>query len=107
MFQCQVCRRTYNEHTSTPFNFIEVSTDILFQVLFCRVRYQRGEMTSGDFAGPAFPGSRRLESKIGVYHPKVSELSTHSIILNNGDKIPIKRKEELTLLELYPDSLSQ
>ena len=38
---------------------------------------------------------------------KVSELSTHSVILNNVEKIPIKRNEELTFLELYPGSLSQ
>ena len=38
---------------------------------------------------------------------KVSELSAHSVILNNVEKIPIKHNEELTLSELYPDSLSQ
>ena len=38
---------------------------------------------------------------------KVSELSTHSVILNNVEKIPIKRHEELTLSELCPGSLSQ
>ena len=40
MFRCKRCRRTFNERTSTPFNFIEVPTDILFQVLLCRVRYK-------------------------------------------------------------------
>ena len=40
MFRCKLCRRTYNEHTDTPFNFIEVPTDILFEVLLCRVRYK-------------------------------------------------------------------
>ena len=40
MFRCKICRRTYNEQTGTPFNFIEVPTDILFQVLLCRVRYK-------------------------------------------------------------------
>jgi len=39
MFRCKHCRRTYNERSSTPFNFIEVPTDIIFQVLLCRVRY--------------------------------------------------------------------
>ena len=38
---------------------------------------------------------------------KVSELSTHSVILNNIEKILIKFNEELALSELYPDSLSQ
>ncbi|MEL6382452.1 MAG: IS6 family transposase [Cyanobacteria bacterium J06626_18] len=40
MFRCKRCRRTFNERTSTPFNFIEVPTDIIFQVLLCRVRYK-------------------------------------------------------------------
>ncbi|MEO1125724.1 MAG: IS6 family transposase [Cyanobacteria bacterium J06639_16] len=40
MFRCKRCRRTFNEHTVAPFNFIEVPTDIIFQVLLCRVRYK-------------------------------------------------------------------
>ena len=40
MFRCKLCRRTYNERTGTPFNFIEIPTDILFEVLLCRVRYK-------------------------------------------------------------------
>ncbi|MEL6137737.1 MAG: DDE-type integrase/transposase/recombinase, partial [Cyanobacteria bacterium J06628_6] len=40
MFQCKRSRRTFNERTATPFNFIEVPTDIIFQVLLCRVRYK-------------------------------------------------------------------
>ena len=40
MFRCKACRRTYNERTATPFNFLEVPTDILFQVLLLRVRYK-------------------------------------------------------------------
>lgn len=39
-FRCKVCRRTYNERTGTPFNFLEVPTDIVFEVLLCRVRYK-------------------------------------------------------------------
>ena len=40
MFRCKVCRRTFNERTATPFNFIELPTDLLFQVLLLRVRYK-------------------------------------------------------------------
>ena len=40
MFLCKDCRRTYNERTGTSFNFIEVPTDIVFEVLLCRVRYK-------------------------------------------------------------------
>ena len=39
MFRCKLCRRTYNKRTGTPFNFIEVPTDIFFQVLLCRVHF--------------------------------------------------------------------
>ncbi len=40
VFRCTGCSRTFNERTGTPFNYIEVPTDIVFQVLFCRVRYK-------------------------------------------------------------------
>jgi transposase-like protein len=40
VFRCKACRRTFNERTGTPFNFIEVPTDIVFQVLLCRLRYR-------------------------------------------------------------------
>lgn len=41
VFRCQGCGRSFNERTGTPFNFLEVPTDIVFQVLFCRFRYKR------------------------------------------------------------------
>jgi len=40
VFRCQGCGRSFNERTGTPFNFLEVPTDIVFQVLFCRLRYK-------------------------------------------------------------------
>jgi transposase-like protein len=40
VFRCRECRRTFNERTDTPFNYVEVPTDIVFQVLLCRVRYK-------------------------------------------------------------------
>ncbi|MBD3885998.1 IS6 family transposase, partial [Phormidium tenue FACHB-886] len=40
MYRCKACYRTCNERTGTPFNFIEVPTDIVFQVLLCRFRYK-------------------------------------------------------------------
>ena len=36
----------------------------------------------------------------------MSELSTHSVILNNVEKIPIKWNEELTFSDLYPGSFA-
>lgn len=40
VFHCRNCDRTFNERTGSPFNFIEVPTDILFQVLMCRLRFK-------------------------------------------------------------------
>ena len=40
VFRCQGCGCTFNERTGTPFNYIEVPTDIVFQVLLYRVRYK-------------------------------------------------------------------
>ncbi|HYQ92255.1 MAG TPA: IS6 family transposase [Candidatus Competibacteraceae bacterium] len=40
VFGCTDCGRTSNERTGTPFNYLEVPTDIVFQVLFCRLRYK-------------------------------------------------------------------
>ena len=40
VFRCQGCGRTFTERTGTPFNFVEVPTEIVFQVLLCRVRYK-------------------------------------------------------------------
>ena len=39
-FWCGHCERTFNEQTGTLFNFLEVPTDIMFQVLLWRVRYK-------------------------------------------------------------------
>src|SRR4051794_16122086 len=35
-FQCRTCQRTFNERTGTPFNFLEMPTDIVFQVVLFR-----------------------------------------------------------------------
>ena len=39
-FRCEHCQRTFNERTGTPFNFLEVPTDIMFQVVLLRVWYK-------------------------------------------------------------------
>lgn len=49
MFRCKACRRTYNQRTGTLFNFIEVPTDILFQVLLLRVRYKLSYRNVAEF----------------------------------------------------------
>ena len=38
-FRCSDCRRTFNERTGTPFNFLEYPTDIVLLVVFWRFRY--------------------------------------------------------------------
>ena len=35
-FQCRNCRRTFNERTGAPFHFLEMPTDIVFQVVLFR-----------------------------------------------------------------------
>lgn len=38
-FFCTACRRTFNKQTGTPFNYLEVPTDIVFLVVLWRLRY--------------------------------------------------------------------
>jgi putative transposase len=39
-FCCRSCRRTFNEGTGTPFNFLEMPTDIVFQVVLFRLLFK-------------------------------------------------------------------
>ena len=39
-FRCSACRRTFNERSGTPFNFLEYPTDIVPLVVLWRLRYQ-------------------------------------------------------------------
>ena len=39
-FRCGACRRKSNERTGTPFNYLEFPTDIVFEVVLCRLRYK-------------------------------------------------------------------
>jgi transposase-like protein len=40
VFRCFPCRRKFNERTGTPFHHLEFPTDIVFQVVLCRLRYK-------------------------------------------------------------------
>ncbi len=40
IYQCQQCRRTFNECSSTPFNCLEYPTDIVLLVMLWRLRYK-------------------------------------------------------------------
>jgi hypothetical protein len=39
-FCCSDCRRSFNERTGTPFNYLEYPTDIVLFVVFWRLRYE-------------------------------------------------------------------
>src|SRR5829696_2022521 len=40
VFRCGGCRRKCNERTGTPFNYLELPTDIVFEIVLCRLRYK-------------------------------------------------------------------
>src|SRR5215813_8104408 len=40
VFRCGACRRKSNERTGTPFNYLELPTDIVFEIVLCRLRYK-------------------------------------------------------------------
>ncbi len=40
MFRCRACRRTCNERTGTPFNHLQVPTDIAVLVVLWRLPYK-------------------------------------------------------------------
>jgi putative transposase len=40
VYHCQACRRRFNERTGTPFNFLEMPTDIVFQVVLFRLWFK-------------------------------------------------------------------
>ena len=40
LFRCRPCRRTFNERTGTPFNHLQVPTDIALRVVLWRLRYK-------------------------------------------------------------------
>ncbi len=39
-FRCSDCKRTFNERTGTPFNFLEYPTDLVLLVVLWRLRYK-------------------------------------------------------------------
>ena len=39
-FHCSACKRTFNERTGTPFNYLEYPTDIVLLVVLWRLRYK-------------------------------------------------------------------
>jgi putative transposase len=40
LLRCRPCRRTFNERTGTPFNHLQVPTDIALLVVLWRLRYK-------------------------------------------------------------------
>ena len=39
-FRCTVCKHFFNERTGTPFNYLEIPTDIVLLVVLWRLRYK-------------------------------------------------------------------
>src|SRR5215217_1350895 len=39
-YRCHACRRTFNERTGTPFNYLEYPTDLVLLVVLWRLRYK-------------------------------------------------------------------
>ena len=39
-FHCGGCGRKSNERTGTPFNYLELPTYIVFEIVLCRLRYK-------------------------------------------------------------------
>src|SRR5262245_52670804 len=39
-FHCRQCKRKFNKRTGSLFNHLEFPTDIVFQVVLCRLRYK-------------------------------------------------------------------
>jgi hypothetical protein len=40
MFRCRACRRTYNERTNTPYNHLQVPTDVAVLVVLWRLQHK-------------------------------------------------------------------
>ena len=40
VFRCSDCGRKSNERTGTPFNYLEFPTDIVFEIVLCRLLYK-------------------------------------------------------------------
>jgi putative transposase len=38
VYRCRVCERKFKERTGGPFYYLELPTDIMFQVVLCRLR---------------------------------------------------------------------
>src|SRR3954453_8377212 len=53
-FRCPDCRRTFNERTGTPFNFLEFPTDIVFEIVLCRLLYKHPEVRKWLAARPRY-----------------------------------------------------
>jgi len=40
IFRCDQCHRSSNERTGTPFNYLELPTEVVFEIVICRLRYK-------------------------------------------------------------------
>ena len=47
IFRCAGCRRSFNERTGAPFNFLEYPTDVVLLVVVWRLRYKLSLLLTG------------------------------------------------------------
>ncbi len=65
-FRCSDCRRTFNERTGTPFNYLEYPTDIVLLVVFWRLRYKLSLRDLAEmFLQRGFVFTRRASEGVG------------------------------------------
>jgi transposase-like protein len=55
VFRCRPCRRTFNERSGTPFNHLQVPTDIALLVVLC-IRQHMNDMIVLSCSAPSIPG---------------------------------------------------
>lgn len=79
---CRTCRQTFNERSGTPFNYLEVPTDIVLLVVLWRLRYK---LSLRDLA------ALFLERSFAFTHQAVREWEARFAPLV-ADKLRTKRK---------------
>jgi putative transposase len=65
-FRCSTCHRTFNERTSTPFNYLEYPSDIVLLVVLWRLRYKLSLRDLAEmFLERGFVFTRRAAQRMG------------------------------------------
>jgi len=67
-FHCHACRRSFNERTGAPFNYLEYPTDLVLLVMLLRLRYK---LSLRD------PAEMFLERGVAFSHETVHDWEAH------------------------------